>query len=555
MHYLPSAFGCEAVHARRRPTRIRAGNLTDAEMALSDAPGRGITVTEIAAMDQPVDLTPETTAAFVGRTLRGPLNIPVRVENFGDFRRRFGGIWSESDLGPAVRDFFDHGGSRLYVVRVANNARGALICLPASGGALVLRAVEPGSAETLRAAVDYDNVPGPDDFNLTLQRIDRETGHVLDQEYFGRVSHRRDSDRFVLDVLLGSEMARVEQPLPTQRPESTVGIEHGIGVEYVKVTEPGADGQALTDYDLVGSRAKGTGIFALDNLNRFDILYLPPASPASDTGPAAMLAAEIYCRQRGAILVCDPRSDWHDPQSAVLGLRQLGYASPNMFCYFPRVVDARGRGGRPRVVGGAIAGLLSRLDAIHGPWHSLDQRSLALKRDYSPWVRVDERDASLLERSGLNSLLADATNRLRVVGDRTLARGSGPYRRQTSLRVQRLSLALMHAIDRATRWAVFESPSEKLAASVRAQVAAGLLALHAAGALADETFDVQCNLARGTSGGGHAVEILISFTPTGSHVPIACTLHQSVTGFRVTSTAFAPAGRAPGNSMPELYSP
>ena len=82
-------------------------------------------------MDQPIDAAPETTAAFVGRALRGPLNTPVLVHTFGEFRRRFGAAWSRSSLGPAVKQFFDHGGRNLYVVRVANNARGAMICLPA----------------------------------------------------------------------------------------------------------------------------------------------------------------------------------------------------------------------------------------------------------------------------------------------------------------------------------------------------------------------------------------------------------------------------------------
>ncbi|MDH3304239.1 MAG: phage tail sheath family protein, partial [Gammaproteobacteria bacterium] len=96
---------------------------------MSEAVDHGITVTEIAAMDQSIDLSKETTAAFVGRALRGPLNSPVLLKNFGEFRRRFGDIWSRSSLGPAVNQFFEHGGRRLYVVRVANNARGAMICL------------------------------------------------------------------------------------------------------------------------------------------------------------------------------------------------------------------------------------------------------------------------------------------------------------------------------------------------------------------------------------------------------------------------------------------
>ena len=110
---------------------------------MSDSLDGGITVTEIAPMDQPIDVAPETTAAFVGRALRGPLNTPVLVHHFGEFRRRFGDSWARSSLGPAVHQFFEQGGENLYIVRVANNARGAMICLPASGSALVLLAFEP----------------------------------------------------------------------------------------------------------------------------------------------------------------------------------------------------------------------------------------------------------------------------------------------------------------------------------------------------------------------------------------------------------------------------
>jgi hypothetical protein len=130
---------------------------------LSDADDRGITVTAIAPMGEPIDVSANTTAAFIGRALRGPLNTPILVHNFAAFRRRFGGHWHRSSLGPAVRQFFAHGGRELYVVRVANSARGAMICLPAKGGFLVLRALEPGSTENIRAAIDYDGIDAKDE--------------------------------------------------------------------------------------------------------------------------------------------------------------------------------------------------------------------------------------------------------------------------------------------------------------------------------------------------------------------------------------------------------
>ena len=65
---------------------------------MSDTVDRGITVTKIAAMDQPIDASKETTTAFVGRALRGPLNTPVQIHSFAEYSRRVsrGNILSET---------------------------------------------------------------------------------------------------------------------------------------------------------------------------------------------------------------------------------------------------------------------------------------------------------------------------------------------------------------------------------------------------------------------------------------------------------------------------
>jgi hypothetical protein len=511
---------------------------------LSDAVDRGITVTEIAAMDQPIDAAPESTAAFVGRALRGPLNTPVLVHTFGEFRRRFGDVWSRSSLGPAVRQFFEHGGRNLYVVRVANDARGAMICLPASGSALVLRALEPGSTECVRAAVDYDGIDPDDDecFNLTLQRVDPDTRLVIDQEMYRNLSYRDDADTFVPDALLTSSLARVEKPYPSHRPEPTAPGTARQGSSYVDHVQDGADGRELSDYDLVGSRQDCRGIFALDQVDRFDILYLPPPGKGVDLGPAAVLAAERYCRSRGAVLVVDPPAGLDAPEVMVREVRERGYASPNMVSYFPRMALRKESDARPRAVGGAIAGLLCKLDRLHGPWLHLDQGGLGLSREFVPAVPVDEEDAQALAREGINVILAGKAGRARVTGSTTMARGSEMQRPLTSLSVRRLCLRIVNTIEQATRWTVFEPVDESLATRIQSQVFAFLSAMVDMGAFANERIDVQCDAGlRGKfDGPGHGISILISFQPQGCDKPISLTLHQSPKGFRVASTAFAP---------------
>ena len=518
---------------------------------MSDAVDRGITVTEIAAMDQPIDVCPESTAAFVGRALRGPLNTPILVSNFGEFRRRFGDVWARSSLGPAARQFFEHGGKQLYIVRVANSARGAMLCLPASGSALVLRAIEPGSTEYIRAAVDYDGIDDEDDdqFNLTLQRVNPGTGLVIDQEFYRNLSWQDDAQNFVVNELLTSGIARVELPLPTHRPERTTRSGRSYESTYVDHVQPGTDGTELSNYDLVGSRRERSGLFALEQVEHFDLLYLPPPGKGKDAGPAAILAAEMYCRHRGAMLIVDPLPEWDSADKAVGGVRDLGYASPNLLGYFPRIVERGSDDGIARPAGGAIAGLLCKQDRTYGPWHSLDQKSLGLQRRLRPVVDLSDEDQGMLLRAGINSIRRGPIGNASISGSVTMGRGSEAYATYAKLPVRRFCLQLINSIARATRWAVFEPEDDMLAQRLHVQVLTYLQCLHDLGAFADEQFLVQCDagVSNRSDSKEHGVTILLVFQPVDCDEPISLTLHQTAAGFRVGSTAFGLTIRSPNS--------
>jgi len=112
-------------------------------------------------------------AAFVGRTLKGPINEPVPVRSFADYTRVFGGLWQPSTLSYAVEQFFENGGRCAVIVRVVNGARPPTLTLPTAAGKLTLRGVGAGSREFLRASVDYDAIDAKesDRFNLVVQRV------------------------------------------------------------------------------------------------------------------------------------------------------------------------------------------------------------------------------------------------------------------------------------------------------------------------------------------------------------------------------------------------
>lgn len=79
-------------------------------------------------------------AAFVGLSERGPLHEAWPVESWRQFQTLFGDLTGSAYLGYCVKAFFENGGRRCYVVRVAHpDAARAFGDLPAQDGLPTLR--------------------------------------------------------------------------------------------------------------------------------------------------------------------------------------------------------------------------------------------------------------------------------------------------------------------------------------------------------------------------------------------------------------------------------
>src|SRR6266487_2114309 len=60
-------------------------------------------------------------AGFLGRTRRGPVGQPVRVEQWKGYLREFGGLLKDSSTTYAIRGYFENGGNAAYVVRLCGD--------------------------------------------------------------------------------------------------------------------------------------------------------------------------------------------------------------------------------------------------------------------------------------------------------------------------------------------------------------------------------------------------------------------------------------------------
>ena len=550
----------------------------------------GVYVTEIPSGVRTVTGVATSVTAFVGRTRRGPVNQATVINSLADYERVFGGLWKDSTVSFAVRDFFANGGGQAVVVRLVstsktdeapqlpqepetpqlpeapqepqdpqeasapevrqvrrpvrrqvrqtNEARPARLTLPTGlrGKSLVLQATDAGAwANDLRVTVDHDTPPEiAKDVAKQLQ-VDRDKlfnlvvrlGDKGPQEVFRNVT-AVDSSRQVDAVLLAeSQLVRVVpgfdkiRPDPTDQP-ATVDEDH-----------QGEDGDPLSHDDYVGDGMSSNheGLYALDHVDLFNLLCIPPPTLDGNTDPGVYQAAQTYCAQRRAVLIVDPPSDMKvanavsasgQVPSKLDGLKLTGEEARNSVLYFPRLKqpDPTDRGRIGTFVGcGAIAGVIARTDATRGVWKAPAGVDATLTGISGLDVNLTDAENGMLNPHGINCLRTFPGTGTVLWGARTL-RGSDHLGDEYKyLPVRRLALHIEESLSRGTQWVVFEPNDEPLWAQIRLNLGAFMHNLFRQGAFqgttARDAYFVKCDRETTTPNDVNAgqVNIIVGFAP------------------------------------------
>jgi hypothetical protein len=484
-------------------------------------------VAEERGPDQSISRLSTARTAFVGRTLRGPVNRPVFIKSFAEFQHAFGGLWQPSLLGYAIEQFFDNGGREALIVRVVNGARSATLTLKAGSQVLNLQALRPGTREFLRASVDYDNIAADEVclFNLAVQRVRAQgTGQVEDQEIFHRLSMSPADERYVLRAIAQSALIRIKGDMPARRPDRTLDPASGLATAYVNLNSDGDDGAPLSDYDLIGSSQDHSGVFALDHAAYFNFLCLPPLSRDQDVGPSALLVAARYCKERRALLIVDPPSSWQTADDALAGLRDWHFPNENALMYFPRVLAHDKLRGHFESFApcGAAAGMLARCDEMSPVWLPTEQEPI-LRPGFRPACLVGEDRRMRLASLGVNTVAAiRSTGRMSVRG-RTLAAGNTANADWRYLSARRLALFILNCIECGTRWIASAGSPADVAETLTSRVRAFLEGLCEAGAFgsrrAEDAFFVICDQRVNSSWTNESAEVqfVIGFAASREH--------------------------------------
>lgn len=477
----------------------------------------GVYIEEVPSGVRTVTGVATSITAFVGRTLRGPVNDPVRVQSFGEFERRFGGLWRDSTLSYALQQFFQNGGTDALIVRVHNGAAAATLTL-AVGFNLV--ASNPGKwGEKLRVRIDYNTRPPlPTDpanslFNLSVR--DTATGTT---ERFLNLSTDPNNARFVTRVLeQESNLVRIVTPpgtVPALRPTAHGNPPAGAdplldNASSSAFTATGNEGAAITDnqISLASLEASKQGIWALQKADLFNLLCVPPLTrePGGDVNSQTRSAAAAYCLARRAMYIVDPLMAWDEPSdlTGASGLDSVSWGldrSANAALYFPylRQPDPLQENRLADFAPcGAVAGIMARTDGQRGVWKAPAGNDATLNGVVELTVKLTDGENGQLNPLAVNCLRSfPVTGRL-VWGARTLRGADQLASEWKYLPVRRTALFLEESLFRGSQWVVFEPNDEPLWAQIRLNLGAFMQNLFRQGAFQGrsprEAYFVKCD--------------------------------------------------------------
>jgi phage tail sheath protein FI len=135
----------------------------------------GVYVEEVPSGVRPIEGVSTSTAAFLGKAETGPLDKAVMVVDFLQFGALYGGFLSDSFLATAALEFFNNGGQRLYIGRVARGAATADVTVgdrkATPAATIVVSASSPGRWGNALDAVVTDGTLDPgNEFALAIRR-------------------------------------------------------------------------------------------------------------------------------------------------------------------------------------------------------------------------------------------------------------------------------------------------------------------------------------------------------------------------------------------------
>ncbi len=288
-------------------------------------------------------------------------------------------------------------------------------------------------------------------------------------------------------------------------------------LEQEAVGAAGNDGTLPDVSDFVGDQPTKKGLYALEDVDLFNILCIPGQSDLT-----LLSDAMSYCEQRRAFYIVDIPSTVDTLPEAQDWIKNKAPKSKNAAAYFPWVMlpdPVRQYRPYPAPPSGMIAGLYARTDAARGVWKAPAGTEAFLRGPQALVYKLTDAENGTINQLGLNAIRSLPIFTNVVWGARTLVGSDAQASEWKYVPVRRLALFIEESLFRGTQWVVFEPNDEPLWAQIRLNVGAFMHSLfrqHAfQGTSPRDAYLVKCDSETTTQNDidRGIVNILVGFAP------------------------------------------
>jgi hypothetical protein len=357
------------------------------------------------------------------------------------------------------------------------------------GTALELEAASPGEwGNNLQVIVDHqteDNNGVSSDvnlFNLNIKETNPVNREVEFSEIFLNISVETDSPRFVTKVLeQQSLLCHVRGTAPTVRPDASP-LDPLTQQPIASVfTSEGDDGLELQDAQIsdLSLKSEERGIWALEKVDLFNLLCIPPLTRETDIGLTTLSEALAYCKERRAMLIVDPPFNWErtsnvtDPAIGIDGPTMSCLRDENAAIYFPRLKipdPLKENSVEEFAPCGAVAGIFALTDSQQGVWKAPAGKEATLSGVPELSCILSDDENEQLNPLGVNCLRTFPALGNVVWGARTLEGAESLASEWKYVPVRRLAYYIEESIFRGTKWVIFEPNDAPLWNQIRLNV-------------------------------------------------------------------------------------
>ena len=450
-------------------------------------------VEEVSSGVKPIAGVGTSTGAFVGVAEKGPIDEARLISNWTQFVETYGSFITDGFLAYSVYQFFNEGGTKCYVVRVATDLAdesSVVLTDSANVNTLSIEALSKGSHGD-KLAIDIQEAS--DDPANNFKLVVKYNGDGV--EVFNNLSMLELIDgnpnlNHVETRINGvSKWIRVEDldsatPAPGDRPTETD--------DTPVLLTGGDDGTSgLQDADFLGTESNKKGLHAFDTVDDINIVAIPDRPGDREV----ILGAMTYCENRADCFFVADCLEGMSPTSVRDFKKGTGdWSGQNAFnstfgaLYYPwiKVSDPLTGGTIPTPPSGAIVGTYSNSDVTRGV-HKAPAGTIEGYLNSAMGIEkiVTKGEHDILNPDGINVIRSFPGIGICVWGARTTTTDA----EWRYVNVRRLFLFIEESLDEGTQWVVFEPNDPSLWGSVKRNITAFLTLVWRSGALFGNTPD------------------------------------------------------------------